>query len=73
MKPHNLPEHAADLPPRAWKRARGCGPDGGNCVEINLSPAGYVGVRDSKPAAPELLIFPAHAWRRFLVSARRGR
>lgn len=73
MKTHNPSEHAADFPPRAWKRATPCGPDGGNCVEVNLSPTGYVGVRDSKPAVSALLIFTEHAWRRFLGSACHGR
>ncbi|HEX3788001.1 MAG TPA: DUF397 domain-containing protein, partial [Pseudonocardiaceae bacterium] len=38
------------LPDGNWLRSTFCGPNGGNCVEVNLGVAGVVGVRDSKSA-----------------------
>jgi len=57
------------LPVDAWRSA--CGPDGGNCVEVNLAGAdgttGIVGIRDSKPAARPALVFGAAGWLAFLA------
>jgi hypothetical protein len=55
-----------------WKRAAMCGPDGGNCVEINLCVAGLVAIRDSKRSRSPVLVFDDHEWRSFLTAARAG-
>ncbi|HEX3590589.1 MAG TPA: DUF397 domain-containing protein [Pseudonocardiaceae bacterium] len=54
-----------------WQRAAACGPDGGNCVEIDLNHDGRVGVRDS--ADPAALTFGPREWLKFVVAARAGR
>lgn len=56
-----------------WRSARACGPNGGNCVEVNLGAPGVVGVRDSKSSIPELLIFNRAGWGAFADALRRGR
>jgi hypothetical protein len=53
-----------------WQRAARCGPDGGNCVEVNLTVAGLVAIRDSKLSCSPILIFPTQKWRCFLTTAR---
>jgi hypothetical protein len=60
------------LPVDAWRSA--CGPDGGNCVEVNLAgtvrmdgTTGIVGIRDSKPGAGPALVFGAAGWLAFLA------
>jgi hypothetical protein len=50
----------------AWGAATFCGPNGGNCVEVNLGVRGVVGVRDSKSAAGPLLAFGGAGWGAFL-------
>lgn len=57
----------------AWESARFCGPNGGNCVEVNLSGRGVVGVRDSKSVTGPVLAFGAAGWGAFLVAAKSGR
>ena len=66
------PNVASALPVDGWRSA--CGPDGGNCVEVNLAgaahmngTAGIVGIRDSKPGAGPALVFGAAGWRAFLT------
>jgi hypothetical protein len=59
-------QHA--LPVDSWRSA--CGPDGGNCVEVNLAArdtAGIVGIRDSKPGTGPALVFGTSGWRAFLT------
>lgn len=56
----------------AWIRASTCGPDGGHCIEVNLSVAGLVGIRDSKKPTSPILVFDDHEWRSFLTAARAG-
>ena len=61
------------LPVDGWRSA--CGPDGGNCVEVNLAArdaAGIVGIRDSKPEAGPALAFGASGWRAFLAGTVAG-
>jgi hypothetical protein len=56
------------LPSDGWRSA--CGPDGGNCVEVNLAArgtAGIVGIRDSKPETGAALVFGASGWLAFLT------
>lgn len=55
-----------DFPLDGWTRAASCGPNGGNCVEVNLASTGIVGVRDSKPAFSPVLRFDGSSWRAFL-------
>lgn len=56
-----------------WRRASLCGPNGGNCVEVNAKNPGYVGVRDSKRLTGEVILqFDASAWTRFLTGMRAG-
>lgn len=56
-----------------WASAEFCGPNGGNCVEVNLGVRGVVGVRDSKSAAGPSLAFEDVGWGAFLDAARSGR
>ena len=65
--------HSRFFAERQWKSARACGPNGGNCVEVNLGVTGVVGVRDSKSSSPELLIFASAGWAAFAHALRRGR
>jgi len=66
------------FPVNGWRSANGCGPDGGNCVEVNLDGvddgAGgcddlgvdIIGVRDSKSATGSALAFRPAQWQSFL-------
>ncbi|MFR9728472.1 DUF397 domain-containing protein [Saccharopolyspora sp. MS10] len=61
------------FPQHGWTRSHRCGPNGGNCVEVNRpSPSGPVGVRDSKNLDDGVLIFDAARWRSFLIKADTG-
>ena len=60
---------ADDFPSEAWAAATFCGPNGGNCVEVNLGTRWLVGVRDGKRAAGPVLVFEGVGWRRFLRAA----
>jgi hypothetical protein len=73
-----FPHVPSALPVDGWRSA--CGPDGGNCVEVNLaaafrmdSAADIVGIRDSKPEAGPALVFGASGWRAFLAGTVAGR
>lgn len=61
------------LPDDAWRSARFCGPNGGNCVEVNLGARGVVGVRDSKSAPGPVLTFDGAGWAALLDGTRSGR
>lgn len=54
-----------------WVRARRCGPSGNNCVELNHTDRGLVGVRDSKSDGTEILIFNRREWLGFLARGSR--
>ena len=63
------------FPVDGWRSATRCGPDGGNCVEVNLAAAhdtahgiDVVGIRDSKPAVSPVLVFTGTGWRSFLAA-----
>jgi hypothetical protein len=60
------------FPGGEWKVATFCGPNGGNCVEVNLGMRGHVGLRDSKPAAGPVLVFDDEGWETFLTVAKSG-
>jgi hypothetical protein len=59
-----------DLPETSWRKAGRCGPNGGNCVEINRGTTKVVGVRDSKNAAGRALLFGTDSWAAFLAVKR---
>ena len=61
------------FPTDGWRAARSCGPNGGNCVEVNLGRGSLVGVRDTKPASRPILAFGGAEWGVFLDAARSGR
>ena len=66
---HRRTSSSALLPADGWRSARRCGPDGGNCVEVNLGGGiDLVGIRDSKPVAGPALVFGAAGWRSFLAA-----
>lgn len=72
MSRGNACDMAGVFSPDDWKRAATCGPDGGNCVEVNLSLAGVVALRDSKRSRSPVLVVGDHEWRSFLTAARAG-
>jgi hypothetical protein len=70
-----FPTASVALPVDGWRSAFRCGPNGGNCVEVNLAAtaaAGIVGVRDSKPGHGPVLVFRPAGWRSFVTAAARG-
>jgi len=60
------------VPDDGWLTSSYCGPNGGNCVEVNLGGAGVVGLRDSKFRDGPVLLFDGRRWRDFLETAREG-
>jgi hypothetical protein len=54
------------FPDDAWRTASFCGPNGGNCVAVNLGTRGRVGVRDTKAATGPALVFDGPGWGAFL-------
>lgn len=58
------------FPGDAWKAATFCGPNGGNCVEVNRGARGLIGIRDSKPSAGPMLAFDDPEWGAFLNAAK---
>jgi Domain of unknown function (DUF397) len=54
-----------------WTRSSFCGPNGGDCLEVNGSVAGQVGLRDSKQCRGPFLIFNARGWGEFVSAVRR--
>jgi hypothetical protein len=71
--PRSGRDHDSALPAQSWRTASFCGPNGGNCVEVNRGAAAVVGVADSKPALRTPLSFPADGWAGFLAETRAGR
>ena len=61
------------FPASGWVRSSFCGPNGGNCVEVNGGAAGRTGVRDSKPVTSPVLIFAAQRWQNFVDQVRADR
>ncbi|MCR6488467.1 DUF397 domain-containing protein [Amycolatopsis sp. OK19-0408] len=45
-----------------WERSPLCGPDQGDCVEINFGRPGLVAIRDSKLANSPVLVFSTAEW-----------
>lgn len=57
-----------------WRRSSRCGPDGGNCVEVNVAFGDGVGVRDSADSAPRpILAFGRTEWHGFVAATSAGR
>ncbi|WP_370935568.1 DUF397 domain-containing protein [Amycolatopsis sp. cg13] len=71
---HRLPAAGpgARLPDHAWRKPAACGPNSGNCVEVNLAAHGLVGVRDSKIDSSPVLVFDRREWDAFVAAVRRG-
>jgi hypothetical protein len=61
------------FPDDGWASAKLCGPNGGNCVEVNLGGRGAVGLRDSKSAGGPALAVDDAGWGRFLAATKTGR
>ena len=61
------------FPGGAWQKAARCGPNGGNCVEVNLGSQGLAGIRDSKFATGSVLVFDHGEWGAFRDAAASGR
>lgn len=61
------------FPNAGWAAAASCGPNGGNCVEVNLGAVGFAGVRDGTVTAGPVLAFPGKEWSAFLTAAKSGR
>lgn len=61
------------FPRDGWKTSTWSGPNGGDCVEVNLQVPGVVGLRDSKCPGGGVLSFGTREWRVFLAAVRNGR
>ena len=48
-----------------WERSPLCGPDKGDCVEVNFERPGLVAIRDSKLADSPVLVFSESEWNTF--------
>ncbi|MGY0022250.1 DUF397 domain-containing protein [Streptomyces sp. YJ-C3] len=53
---------------RFWRKSTYSGPEGGECIEVAITPA-KVHVRDSKNAQGVSLAFDSSAWAHFLLLA----
>jgi hypothetical protein len=73
MDGNDLTAVADAFPSGLWTMAGFCGPNGGNCVEVNLGIPGVAGVRDSKSATGSVLAFRGEKWAAFLGAAKSGR
>lgn len=63
---------ADSFPPDRWEVPAACGPNGGECIEVNLACQGVVAVRDKKLPAGPVFVFDDAEWRAFLEAARAG-
>ncbi|TDV54211.1 DUF397 domain-containing protein [Actinophytocola oryzae] len=61
------------FPARGWRAAGRCGPNGGNCVEVNLDVLGLVGLRDSKSSTGRVIVLDGGGWFPFLDATKSGR
>lgn len=73
MKATTATTNTPEFPRDGWTSARRCGPNGGNCVEVNLGAGDPIGVRDSKNVDDGVLVFDGPRWRSFLSATRAGR
>ncbi len=72
MKGYDPTTAAGIFPVDAWESSFSCGPNGGNCVEVNMGTEGLVGLRDSKLAEGPVLVFDDDEWLAFLTAAAAG-
>jgi hypothetical protein len=56
----------------AWRAATFCGPNGGNCVQVNLGTPGLAALRDSKVTAGPVLVIDHEKWAAFRDAAKSG-
>jgi hypothetical protein len=61
------------FPTATWRTSSFCGPNGGNCVAINLGRVGIAGIRDTKPTSSPVLAFTSERWNTFVYLTREGR
>jgi hypothetical protein len=61
-----------EFPTDQWQSPAWCGPNGGNCVQVNMGANGIVGLRDSKLSDEVVLVFDDEEWKAFLAAARAG-
>ena len=54
-----------------WRKSNRSGGNGGNCVEVALTPD-VVGVRDSKNRTGPVLTVSPDAWREFVAEVKAG-
>ncbi|WP_078884246.1 DUF397 domain-containing protein [Streptomyces sp. NRRL S-340] len=50
----------------AWRKSSYSNGDGGDCVEVGVSPVTFIPVRDSKNPGGSVLLFQRSAWAPFL-------
>lgn len=62
---------ASMFDPGEWRKSFASEPNGGNCVEVNLTP-GRVGVRDTKLADSPVFVFDAGEWDAFVTAVKAG-
>lgn len=72
MNDHGSITAIPGLPAHGWRTSSRCGPNGGNCVEVNAGGTGIVGVRDTKPEDSPVLVFAHAGWRAFVSAATTG-
>lgn len=73
MRHNELPVTTRTFPHDGWATSTRCGPNGGNCVQVNRALHEVVAVRDGKRPADEGLVFARVRWHAFLAAARAGR
>ncbi|GLY68690.1 DUF397 domain-containing protein [Amycolatopsis taiwanensis] len=74
LHPHDYdPNTAGSLfDEKKWAKSFASEPNGGNCVEVNISGDGLVGVRDTKLSASPVFVFDAGEWEAFLAGVKAG-
>ncbi|MDF2969255.1 MAG: hypothetical protein K0Q93_3033 [Nocardioidaceae bacterium] len=61
-----------DLSTAAWRKSAYSGGEGGNCVELAVTPQ-VIGVRDSKNTEGDVLTFSPRAAAAFMAAVKGGR
>lgn len=56
----------------AWQKPFASEPNGGSCVEVNLTRGGLIGLRDTKLTSSPVFVFDAGEWAAFLVAVKAG-
>lgn len=60
------------FPADGWFKSSFSEPNGGNCVDVNLSTPGFVAVRHSKRPDGAVIVYDTGEWRAFLLGALNG-